>query len=181
MRIVRGLVAMMLLAFALPIAAANPWVLIDTESDTAQVRNGDNVIETLENLSFGRGGISDLHLFGDETTPRGEYRITRIDRSSRFHVFVELDYPTLSHLDLAHRRGVVDDERYQALLDRSIERGRVPQNTRLGGYIGLHGLGKADTDIHERLHWTEGCVAMTDAQIERLLRHIRLGSRVVIR
>ena len=56
-----------------------------------------------------------------------------------------------------------------------------PQDTALGGYIGIHGVGAGDPAVHEDFNWTEGCVALTDAQIDALLRHITVGTAVEIR
>jgi L,D-peptidoglycan transpeptidase YkuD (ErfK/YbiS/YcfS/YnhG family) len=59
--------------------------------------------------------------------------------------------------------------------------GQPPQNTILGGAIGIHGIGNGDPEIHKRFHWTEGCVAVTNEQIERLAELVDIGTRVVIR
>ena len=55
-----------------------------------------------------------------------------------------------------------------------------PQNTALGGYIGIHGLGNRDPAIHKKMNWTDGCIALTDEQIEQLAQWIDVGTRVVI-
>ncbi|MDZ7809826.1 MAG: L,D-transpeptidase [Arhodomonas sp.] len=186
-RLIRTLTAALLLTVGPATAAAGagpaqPWVLVDTAADRLEVRAGDEqVLAVMDNLALGRGGVSDLHLYGDQTTPRGEYRVTRIDPDSRFHVFIGLDYPTVHHLNLARRRGVLDEARYHQLLELAYNRGTLPQDTALGGYIGLHGVGRGDPEIHARFHWTEGCVALTDEQIGELLRYVRRGTRVVIR
>ncbi|MQM37703.1 hypothetical protein KBTX_01705 [wastewater metagenome] len=177
----RGVLLALLFLVLAPAAAAAPWVLVDTDRDLVEVRDGGRVVDVFEDISWGRGGVADLHLNGDDTTPTGDYRVTRIDRSSRFHVFIGLDYPTLEHLSRAYQRGVIDNARYRELREIAYDGRPLPQDTVLGGYIGLHGLGRADPEWHERFHWTEGCIALTDAQIDRLLGYIHEGSRVVIR
>jgi L,D-peptidoglycan transpeptidase YkuD (ErfK/YbiS/YcfS/YnhG family) len=51
----------------------------------------------------------------------------------------------------------------------------------LGGAIGIHGIGGGSPDVHRRFHWTEGCVAVSNEQIERLAELVGIGTRVVIR
>ena len=157
------------------------WVLIDTQRDQAEVLRGDHPLAFFSNISWGRGGVAPIHTAGDETTPLGHYRITRIKHHSRFHVFIELNYPTLDHLDRAFEDGIVDTVTYRGLLDYALSHGRLPQATELGGHIGIHGLGRGDPRVHARLHWTQGCVALTDGQVDRLLQYVHVGTPVVIR
>lgn len=173
--------ALILLCLALPVSAAKQWILVDTERAVAEVHTADRVLARIDNLSFGRGGISELHRRGDKTTPRGQFRVTRINDNSDYHVFVGLNYPTANHLDRAREVGLIDSQQHRQLLERSWVLGHLPQDTVLGGHIGLHGVGKADRAVHRRFNWTQGCVAMTDAQIERLLEYVEIGTPVVIR
>lgn len=177
-----GLVWLMVLAPLMPAAArTDTWLLIDTSAATAEVKRGGETVLRLPNLSFGRGGVAALHLYGDKTTPLGEFHITRVDRDTNYHVFLGLNYPTLEHLDAAYRTGVIDQATYSWALDFALARGHMPQRTVLGGHIGIHGLGRADLDIHQRFNWTQGCVAMTDSQIDQLLHFVTVGTSVVIR
>lgn len=177
--------ALALAAFILLSAAvrADPriWVLVDTHRDRAEVLRGDRPLVRFSNISWGRGGVASVHTAGDDTTPLGRYRITRIKHHSRYHVFMELNYPTLTHLDRAFRDGIVDTMTYQSALDYALAHGELPQATELGGHIGIHGLGRADAGMHARFHWTQGCIALTDSQIDRLLEYVQVGTPVVIR
>lgn len=175
--------ALLLLCVLLPVAvhAGERWILIDTAEESLELRAGDEVVVSFPSISFGRGGVSDIHMAGDNTTPRGEYRITRVNKSNRYHLFIGLDYPTLEHVDAAHRRGLISDRVYGEMLDYAVARGRFPADSPLGGHIGIHGLGKADPVYHRRFHWTQGCVALTDAQVETLADLVDVGTRVVIR
>lgn len=174
-------VILTLILAASSVQAAERWILVDTDRAVAEVHTVDGVHARIKNLSFGRGGTAPLHEQGDETTPLGEFRVTRIDTSSDYHVFIGLNYPTANHLDRARRAGLIDDQRHRQLLERGWMMGHLPQDTVLGGHIGLHGVGEADPEIHRRFNWTQGCVAMTDAQIERLLDYVEVGTPVVIR
>lgn len=157
------------------------WVLVDDKEATLEIYRGDQVIERFSPISLGRGGAAPMRIRGDLKTPLGEFRINRINNQSRFHIFLGLNYPTPWHVLDALEAGVITEQEaddYYAYLGRH---GRPPQDTALGGDIGIHGLGRGDPEIHQRYHWTEGCVAVTNRQIERLASLVGIGTRVVIR
>ena len=57
-----------------------------------------------------------------------------------------------------------------------------PQDTPLGGQIGIHGLGHGNPGIHNAgINWTSGCVALDNRQIEALRPWVKVGMRVEIR
>ena len=56
-----------------------------------------------------------------------------------------------------------------------------PQDTPLGGQIGIHGIGNGDQDIHHNYNWTNGCIALTNEQIDQLGKWIKPGVLVNIR
>ncbi|MGH8526198.1 MAG: L,D-transpeptidase family protein, partial [Gammaproteobacteria bacterium] len=35
-------------------------------------------------------------------------------------------------------------------------------------------------DIHQNVNWTEGCIALTNEQIDSLRKHVGIGTKVVI-
>jgi hypothetical protein len=165
---------------ALAMPYPGTWIRVDTDASVAEIREGDRLITVLEHVAFGRGGISALHLRGDNTTPTGRFRINRINRDSRFHLFFAINYPTIEHLDAARRGGIVGEDEYTRALDYAGQRGYLPQDGPLGGHIGFHGIGDGDPVIHEDFHWTEGCIAMTNEQIEQFDEFVEIGTPVVI-
>jgi hypothetical protein len=56
-----------------------------------------------------------------------------------------------------------------------------PQNTPLGGFIGIHGIGIGDPKIHALFNWTEGCIALTNEQVDELAQWVHVGTPVTIR
>jgi lipoprotein-anchoring transpeptidase ErfK/SrfK len=92
-----------------------------------------------------------------------------------------LNYPNLEYASLAYYDGRIDKATYQAIGNALREGKRPPQQTALGGYIGIHGIGAGDPYIHENINWTNGCVALTNQQIKRLLAWVKVGMRVEIR
>ncbi|PMR71893.1 L,D-transpeptidase family protein [Halomonas heilongjiangensis] len=157
------------------------WVLVDDREATLTVYRGNAPVERFAPISLGRGGARIQRRRGDNATPLGEFRVNRFNRQSDWHIFIGIDYPTPAHARLALEAGIYSQQDYDDYFDYYRRRGYPPQQTVLGGAIGIHGIGKGDPDIHSRFHWTQGCVAVTDSQIERLAELIDIGTRVVIR
>ena len=157
-----------------------PWVLVDTATATLSVMRDQNAIVQLTNISFGRGGTGHHRQRGENKTPLGVYRISWIETQTAFHRFFGLNYPTLPQAYRAWKQGIIDHQTYQRILKARKDRRRPPQNTRLGGNIGIHGLGDGDPWIHANLHWTNGCVALTNEQIDRLSEWLEKGTQVII-
>jgi murein L,D-transpeptidase YafK len=163
------------------VCSAEVWVLIDTAGHRLAVYRNHSPLLSIRNIAIGSGGAAATRVEGDATTPLGEFRVSRINRESRFHVFLGLDYPTLAHAKRAHTAGLIDTDTYFNFEHLLAMTGAPPQNTPLGGNIGIHGIGQGDPDIHRQYDWTRGCVAVTNEQIEQLTRLVRVGTRVLIR
>lgn len=157
------------------------WLLVDDKTSTLYVYRGDREIERFAPVSLGRGGAKRLRLSGSRATPTGEFKINWINEDSRFHIFLGLDYPTPAHAREAHEAGMLSEPEFYDYLMYYRWHGAPPQDTVLGGSIGIHGLGDADPKVHRRFHWTDGCVAVTNDQIEKLANLVRLGTKVIIR
>lgn len=88
---------------------------------------------------------------GDEKTPEGTYWISGRNAHSRFHLSLKISYPNAHDLMQAQERGVS-----------------------AGGDIMVHGL--PDTlgwlgKLHLRWpNWTDGCIAVTNQEIEEIWR-----------
>ena len=157
------------------------WLLVDTRALTLTVMDGEYPQLTLHNLALGRYGTSRTKRRGDNTTPLGRFRITRIERDTQFHRFIRLDYPDVALANRAYQEGIITRAQHQAILAAHRRGATPPQNTALGGHIGIHGLGQGDPDLHRTLNWTRGCIALTDAQIDTLLSWVHVGMVVEIR
>lgn len=163
-----------------PAPASDIWVRVDTKSATVSVMREAQVLESYSGIAIGRAGASDERRRDDRRTPLGEFRVAKIKEPSSFHRFFIIDYPNEARATLALERGEIDDATFQQILN-ALHAGRLPpQDTPLGGNLGIHGLGSGDPRIHEAFNWTQGCVALTNEQIDRLAQWIRVGTRVVI-
>ena len=165
-------------------ATADPgeiWVLVDTQELTLAVMAGESVLQKYDNIAIGSNGPTLAKLVSDETTPLGDFRISGINERSRYHLFLALDYPTMEHARRALEDGRLSPEEYMAVNNAWLAKQPPPQNTRLGGHLGIHGLGGGSQEIHGRVNWTDGCIAVTDEQIEELSQWVGVGTRVSVR
>lgn len=171
------------IARAAPAAQRAPWVLVDTRALSVSVLSPDDrLIARMRNVAIGSDGAADTHLRGDQTTPRGTYRIAWINHHSRFGLFFGLDYPTPAIAAQAYREGRIDRGSLDAVLAAFRAHRIPPQDTALGGQIGIHGTASGSPPwIQRSVNWTDGCVALTPAQLREFARWARVGTRVVIR
>jgi hypothetical protein len=172
-----------ILASARPLSASQSetWILIDISEASLSVMQGERILRSFPNISIGRGGTSSEKARDDGKTPLGEFHVIRVSTNTPFRRFFGLDYPGVERAAKALINGNIDRSRYQEIRRAIHNQQLPPQDTVLGGYIGIHGLGKADAAIHEDFNWTYGCIALTNAQIDDLSEWIRLGTKVVIR
>ncbi len=162
-------------------AVADHWILVDVGAHTLAVYRGETLEQLYPRVAIGRSGAANERRRGDGVTPTGEFHITRIDRASKFQIFMELDFPNEEHTERAYQHRLIDLDTYYSIR-MALRDGRLPpQNTPLGGMIGIHGLGQAAADIHRSFDWTQGCVALTNSEIEQLASWVRVGTRVVVR
>ena len=163
------------------VQACNLRIIVDVDAATLTVMRCSKVITTFSYISLGRSGKTDSTRLGYNNTPLGTFRIGWINRDSRYHVFLGLTYPDQPAANRALREGRISKAQWQHIY-HALATGEIPpQYTPLGGNIGIHGLGKGDILIHRQYNWTNGCVALTNTQINRLLQWAQIGTSVEIR
>ena len=161
--------------------AFQPWLLVDTKTEKIVVFGAEGPLEVFENIALGVRGAGLKQRRGDEITPLGSFQVGWFNRASRFDLFIGLNYPNLEYAARAYYDGRIDKNTFQRI-ERALELGqRPPQDTPLGGYIGLHGTGAGNPKIHENFDWTNGCIALSNEQIRRLAQWVKTGTRVEVR
>lgn len=98
---------------------------------------------------------------GDFRTPEGEYYVCTKNEKSRYHLALGLSYPNPADAEAALDRDEITMEQHGAILSAHESGKRPPWDTRLGGFIMIHG-GGIESD------WTAGCIAMKNEEIETL-------------
>lgn len=177
----RLLAACLLCAAGSALAVPDVRLEVDTGTRTLTVFQDDAPVVRFENISIGRGGAAPDRRHQDHRTPLGQFRIARVKHDSDYHLFLGFDYPTREHADRALQHGWITSEQHQEIIEAVRENRLPPQDTPLGGYIGIHGIGNGELAIHEQFNWTEGCIALTNEQVDRLARWVRLGTPVMVR
>ena len=170
-------------------AAGGAWagpgteVVVDVDSARREMRvlREGKVLAVFDHVSVGRWGVSEEKRRGDGKTPLGQYRIGWLKSTGQFGPFLGFDYPSLPRAERGLAAHEISQAEYDAIQEAHAA-GRVPpQNTRLGGQIGIHGLGRADPRIHREINWTKGCIALTNAQMSRFMSLVEKGALVNIR
>lgn len=112
-------------------------------------------------VALGKNPVGDKTRRGDGRTPEGLYYIEGRNPGSKYHLSLRISYPNAQDRASASRRGVSP-----------------------GGDIMIHGLAPAFATVgalHRQQDWTEGCVAVTNAEIEEIWRAVPNGARILIK
>ena len=156
-------------------------ILIDTKALTLKVMQDDQEMVTFSDIAIGRYGADMNRQRGDNKTPLGHFTIDWITDDTPYYRFFGFRYPSREYAERAFKAGYLDKKTWNRIR-WALATGRLPpQDTILGGYLGIHGIGNGDKKIHEQYNWTNGCVALTNEQIDRLTDWIKVGTPVEIR
>ncbi len=111
-------------------------------------------------VALGRGGPQPKVQQGDGRVPEGSYRIVAHNPNSSFHLSLRIGYPTPQQLAAAAKQGINP-----------------------GGDIMIHGLPNEKGWIgakHTSVDWTDGCVAVTNREMDWLYKAVPDGTPVEI-
>ncbi len=163
------------------ITEARDCLLIDTKKEILSVRQNGKIVAEFQNIALGSTGAGIKQKKGDNITPLGKFSIAWITEQTRFKLFIGLNYPSLDYAERGLSQGIIKQKDFDRIR-LALEQDKIPpQDTALGGQIGIHGLGKANLKIHQLVNWTNGCIALDNKQIEKLKPLIKLKMTVVIR
>jgi len=165
------------------VCAAEYQLVISKKQKQLTVKQGENIIKTFR-IATGKGGKGTRIKQGDSKTPIGVYHIVDFKKDSKFHYFMQIDYPNLIDAWYGYKNAIISAEEFKKIASSYKKREIPPQNTHLGGYIGIHGLGPTNEQklvIHHEANWTEGCIALTNEEINELRQYVKIGTQVVIR
>lgn len=157
------------------------WIDVDTVEHTLSVMQGDTIQAVFKNVAIGRYGTTWSKMTKDDKTPLGRFRVGWINEKSRYYRFFGLNYPNLDTAKRALDENRITRETWLSILEAKSIGKTPPQDTPLGGHIGIHGIGRGDQEIHHEYNWTNGCIALTNEQIDQLSKWIRPGVLVNIR
>lgn len=161
-------------------------VVIHKGRQVLALYEGARLVKTYR-VSLGLEPVGAKTEAGDRRTPEGEYFICNKSSSSSFHRFLGISYPGEVDAIRAFEDGLISLETRNTIM-RSAREGKTPPwNTRLGGWVGIHGYPTEDNQkrwvslLYPKPHnWTNGCVALWDSEIEELYEVLPNGTPVTI-
>jgi len=142
-----------------PVPRVDRIVILKSER-TLQLMINAKVFRTYK-VALGTQPIGAKERQGDHKTPEGLYVIASRNHQSNFHLALRISYPNASDRVRAKKLGVDP-----------------------GGDIMIHGIGKKYGwlgALHRKTDWTDGCIAVTNSEIEEIWSLVRVGTAVEIR
>jgi murein L,D-transpeptidase YafK len=144
------------------------WPQPAPKADSILILKKDHVLELLSDgkvirsykVALGTGGLAAKQRQGDGRTPEGRYIIDSRNEHSAYYESLHISYPNAEDRKRAERLGVA-----------------------AGGDIMIHGLpnGRGWLGSAHRLYdWTEGCIAVTDNEMDEIWRLVPIGTPVEI-
>jgi murein L,D-transpeptidase YafK len=173
--VLKGLVHTLAAAALLALAGGKPASAYDQTAALPQIRpdrivvlkakrqmalmHGDYVVR-IYRVALGRYPQGHKRESGDSRTPEGSYFIDKRLDDSNFYKAIRISYPNSRDAAQAQARGVDP-----------------------GGQIMIHGLPNrwsARQVGHPTLDWTQGCIAVTNREMDEIWRLVELGTRIDI-
>lgn len=143
----------------LPADARADRVVVHKGARTLELYQGTQRLRTYS-IALGRQPLGHKQQEGDGRTPEGRYLLDYRNPRSAYHKALHVSYPSATDTAAAQSRGV-----------------------RPGGLIMVHGV-RNGLGFVGRLHrifdWTDGCIAVTDREIDEIWRTVADGTAIEI-
>ena len=166
-----GLVTLVLMVVSLAAWSAwpRPALSPDAKADLVVVQKSARRLELYRRgvllksyaVSLGRHPTGPMQQQGDGRTPEGEYRLDYRKADSSFHRALHISYP--GPADIAVARALRVDP---------------------GGLVMVHGMKNGlgwIGRVHRAVDWTDGCVAVTNREMDELWRAVPDGTKIVLK
>lgn len=133
-------------------------VVVDKSDREMRLYSAGRLVHVIHGIQLGDAPVGPKQFEGDEKTPEGRYRLDYGNPDSAYHLSLHVSYPNAA--DRAFAEG----------------QGRSP-----GGLIFIHGQPN-DWPPGTRVpgDWTDGCIAVSDAEIEALWDAVADGTPIDI-
>ena len=155
------------LLFPLTLSAAQPqapltfpeidFVRVHKAARTMELFARGQLVHVIGYIQLGGAPAGPKHFEGDQRTPEGLYEIDWSNPGSGYHLSLHISYP---------------DERDRAY---AAARGRDP-----GGMIMIHGQPNALPAGRVPGDWTDGCIAVSNAEMDALWQSVPDGTPIEI-
>jgi len=145
---------------ALPAGATADRVIVMKKNRTLTLLSRGKELKTYK-ISLGGDPIGHKTRQGDHKTPEGTYVLDRRNPNSKFYRSIHISYPNRQDREQAERLGISP-----------------------GGDVFVHGLPNGFGwlgSAHLARDWTDGCIAVTDAEMDEIWRAVPDGTVIEIR
>ncbi|MBM4141536.1 MAG: hypothetical protein FJ242_08685 [Nitrospira sp.] len=140
-------------------AQVDKVVVIKSKRLMILLQNGE-ILKTYR-IALGKQPVGHKTREGDQKTPEGSYILNSRNVKSKYHLSITISYPNESDILKAQEQGVSP-----------------------GGSIMIHGLPE-DLEslgkLHRTLDWTNGCIAVTNSEIEEIWQLVPDGTQIEIK
>ncbi|MEW8683370.1 MAG: L,D-transpeptidase family protein [Candidatus Thiodiazotropha endolucinida] len=151
--------ALLLLTYATCLSADVDLVHVDKSERSMLLMQGKTVIKQYQ-VALGANPKGHKQQEGDEKTPEGLYTLDYTKEDSSFYRAMHISYPNQQDKNSARKLGVSP-----------------------GGFIMIHGqknwLGWL-APVTQRFNWTNGCIALTNAEMDEFLGLVKVGTPILI-
>jgi murein L,D-transpeptidase YafK len=135
-------------------------VVVLKKERTLQLLSQGSVIKTYK-VALGGDPVGPKERQGDHKTPEGLYILDSRNPHSQFYKSIHISYPGVRERAAAREKGVSP-----------------------GGNVFVHGLPKGYRWVgaaHRAKDWTDGCIAVTDQEMDEIWVAVRDGTPIEIR
>ena len=134
-------------------------VFVDKSARTLQLLSDDKVIKSYH-IALGGNPIGHKQQQGDQRTPVGNYTLDYKNENSGYYRSIHISYPNTADKARAKSRGVS-----------------------AGGDIMIHGQKNgfgAFGILNQQRDWTEGCMAVTNDEMDEIMAAVKIGTAIEI-
>jgi len=135
-------------------------IIVVKSKRTMTLMHHDQVVKSYR-VALGTVPVGAKQKHGDHKTPEGDYIINGKNPHSRFHLALRISYPNTVDRQRALKMGVPT-----------------------GGDVMIHGVMPEYAWLGTRqseTDWTDGCIAVSNSEIEEIFKLVPVGTKVKIR
>ena len=135
-------------------------VIVVKSKRVMMLLNNSSIVRTYR-IALGKQPVGTKVRKGDHKTPEGSYTLVSRNPKINYHLSIKISYPNESDARNAKKLGVPP-----------------------GGEIRIHGLpqGLGDLgELHRRWDWTEGCIAVTNSEMDEIWQLVSDGTPIEIK
>jgi lipoprotein-anchoring transpeptidase ErfK/SrfK len=155
-------------------------IVVDKSDHTLGIYANGTLMKSYH-VELGDNGLGDKAVSGDHKTPEGTFYISEksvLNPADEYlgTRWMRLSYPNVEDAQRGLDQGLISKDTYNQIVT-AINNGEIPpQDTALGGGVGIHGGSTAALGTD----WTWGCVGLTSKDVEDFFDYIRVGTKVII-